>query len=269
MAASNATGGHKSPAQLDELETHLRQDIRALMTAGKPEAEAFQLASSRLGDPACMGAEFKKIKSGHIWPVRISTVLWFALTVTMALTLSLSKRRSNEAIVVGHVLFLTSGYIAALAAGFLGICHVCYRASRTLTPVRQESLRRGLIWFCHLAAGLVVVAVLLGMAWRRIYVGRYFAAAGPRELLQFGAWCVCAWFIGLPAMQRFELLQDRATMLMGIAGNIIVCLAWFGPYLMVIPHWPFTLTVFLAIAIHVCFLLLGLTPDSEARPNNA
>ena len=54
--------GIKPPMTLNELENHLREDIRAHMSAGEVEEQAFQLAVSRLGTPGPLRTEFTKLK---------------------------------------------------------------------------------------------------------------------------------------------------------------------------------------------------------------
>src|SRR5579862_3817700 len=44
-----AAGGVKTPAVLDELESHLREDFQARLEVGDSEAEAFESAAARIG----------------------------------------------------------------------------------------------------------------------------------------------------------------------------------------------------------------------------
>ena len=46
---------------VEELESHLREQIVSLVTAGKSEAEAFAAATQALGSPPVLKAEFKKL----------------------------------------------------------------------------------------------------------------------------------------------------------------------------------------------------------------
>ena len=57
-----ASAGIHSTAVLDELESHLREEVRAMTAGGKPQAEAFDAAVMRLGSAKSMLAEFAKVR---------------------------------------------------------------------------------------------------------------------------------------------------------------------------------------------------------------
>src|SRR4051812_25992005 len=56
-----------SSDELMELESHLREEIAALVQAGRSEQEAFGESVARLGDPTTIGGEFAKNESRYIW----------------------------------------------------------------------------------------------------------------------------------------------------------------------------------------------------------
>jgi hypothetical protein len=56
-----------SSDELQELESHLREDIAALVAAGRSEQEAFSESLSRLGDPTEICGEFAKNESRFLW----------------------------------------------------------------------------------------------------------------------------------------------------------------------------------------------------------
>ena len=57
-----SAGGIETPAILDELESHLREDAEKLAKSGVlSEAEAFMVAASRVGQSELLRAEFAKI----------------------------------------------------------------------------------------------------------------------------------------------------------------------------------------------------------------
>ena len=258
--------GVKTPVPLEELESHLRDDIRALVSAGEPEAQAFQLAVARLGSPRSVRTEFNKIKGAPIRPVTIGSGLWIAAMIVMAAFLlrGLFAGRLNL-LLYAHILTVTAGYSAAFLLGSFGICYVCYRTFHKLLPVRQQSLGQAVYMFSHLAMGLVIVGVMLGMIWTKQHWGRYWGW-DPREI---GGLCVAVWLIALTAMQRFGQKSDRAAMLLCIGGNVIVSLAWFGAAIIANGpgrqgygmghYWP--LAVFLGLQFF--FLLMGMAPSQE------
>ncbi|HUR44453.1 MAG TPA: permease prefix domain 1-containing protein [Candidatus Saccharimonadales bacterium] len=63
-------GGLKTAEVLDELESHLRDDVEAQLRSGRAEAEAFQLATQRMGQPGLLGSEFNKVEGPAIRRVK-------------------------------------------------------------------------------------------------------------------------------------------------------------------------------------------------------
>ena len=260
--------GLKTGRRLDELESHLREEISALKSAGASEAVAFEQAVARLGSPHSVYAEFNKIRVGHLWPVKIGWALWLAATLLLAGGLMRSLLAGRLNLLLGaHVLSVTAGYGGAMLLGGFGILYVVWGRSGRLSPARRQSLNRAVHRFGPLAAGLVIVGLLLGMLWSRRNLGRYWGW-DPKEI---GGLCASAWLVALVVMQRYGRLRDRAVMLLGIGGSTVVNLAWFGGNL-----WDnhrrlraygsetgWLLAVLLGI--HLVFLVMGMTPAREAR----
>jgi hypothetical protein len=260
--------GLKTGRRLDELESHLREEISALKSAGSSEAVAFEQAVARLGSPHSVYTEFNKIRVGHIWPVKIGWALWLAATLLLAGGLMWGLLAGRLNLLLGaHVLSVTAGYGGAMLLGGFGILDVVWGRSGRLSPARRQSLNRAVHRFGPLAAGLVIAGLLLGMLWSRQNLGRYWDW-DPKEI---GGLCASAWLVALVVMQRYGRLRDRAVMLLGIGGSTVVNLAWFGGNL-----WDnhrrlraygsetgWLLAVLLGI--HLVFLVMGMTPAREAR----
>lgn len=62
---------------IEELESHLREQIVALVAAGRSEADAFAAAAQVLGSPAVLKAEFKKLANARCIP----SLGWAAWTI--------------------------------------------------------------------------------------------------------------------------------------------------------------------------------------------
>jgi hypothetical protein len=264
--------GLKSGRRLDELESHLREEISTLKSAGASEAAAFEQAVARLGSPRLVCTEFNKIRVGHIWPVKIGWSLWLAATLLVAGWLMLGLLAGRLNLLLGaHILSVTAGYTGAMLLGGFGILHVVWGRSGRLSPARQQSLNRAVHRFGPLAAGLVIAGVLQGMVWSRQNLGRYWDW-DPKEI---GGLCASAWLVGWVVMQRYGGLRDRAVMLLAIGGSMVISLAWFGGNLWfnyVYHHerlrahgseTGWLLAVLLGI--HLVFLVLGMAPAREAR----
>jgi hypothetical protein len=260
--------GLKTGRRLDELESHLREEISALKSAGASEAVAFEQAVARLGSPHSVSTEFNKIRVGQIWPVKIGWSLWLAATLLAAGWLMRGLLAGRLNLLLGaHALSITAGYGGAMLLGGFGVLYVVWGRSGRLSPARRQSLNRAVHRFGPLAAGLVIAGLLLGMVWSRQNWGRYW----NWDSKEIGGLCASAWLVAFVVMQRYGRLRDRAVMLLGIGGSTVVTLAWFGGNL-----WDnhrrlrahgsaigWLLAVLLGI--HLVFLVMGMTPAREAR----
>jgi hypothetical protein len=260
--------GIKSPMPLDELESHLREDFRAFLAAGKSEDQAFELAVSRLGSPGPLRTEFNKLqKNAPCWPVTIGSWVFTGLMILFAVIVlgRLFAGKLNPILGV-HILVITVGYGAAFLAGAFGMFYVSYRLFHALTPHRQQSLDRAVLLFSQVSASMVIVGTVLGMLWCQQHIGRFLMG----DVKEVGALCVVIWFVSLSVARRYKWLRERATMLMCIVGNVIVSLAWFGagiyeagPSMHVgrQNHWLLALAIF--AGIHLIFLVIGVAPAPD------
>jgi hypothetical protein len=262
-------GGIKPPMTLDELENHLREDIRAHLSAGKPEAQSFELAVWRLGTPGPLRTEFNKLRQPACWPERVGRSVLATTVLGMLLWLSPRLLAGKLGLLLAvHVFTVTVGYVAAFCAGGFGIFYVGYRLFRAWSPGRRKSLHRAVLQFSQLSAGLVIVGFVLAMVWCHQHYGKYLMG-DPKEA---GALGVAIWFVVLSVMQR-RRVSERATMLMCLGGNIMVSLAWFGANFLdasrkmqagTESYWPLAFAVFLGIQILFLTMGLALAPEKVA-----
>jgi hypothetical protein len=255
-----AEGGVRSPAVLDELESHLREEMRRLVSAGTPEAEAFQLAQSRLGNTESLTTEFQKL-SDRLPVSRWLRVLLGSGTLLALTTVLLAARLPGgpSPLLLAHTLTLTIGDVTAFFAGGLGICYVLGLRLKRLSPDEQQSLSRAAVLFNRFAACFVLAGLLLGMVWSVQNRGHYLSAAA-REI---GTVWAAIWLVAFCLMQRFGRLGVHATMLLCIMGNFIICLAWFGAGLVshnysIGSSWQLNT----ALVINLLFLAWGIVPRS-------
>ena len=262
-----AASGVSNPTLLDELESHLRADLRALLAVGIPEAQAFQQAVSRLGNAGNLGTEFKKLENARCWPVTIGSWLFVAGVFLMPAWMLPRLLAGKVSLLLGaHIFTVTAGYAAAFFVGSLGIYYVWNRLFRASSSKRQALLDRAVHVFSGLSAGLVIAGFGLGALWCHQHHGKYLMG----DAKEIGGLSVALWFVVLPVMQRRGRLSERVTMLMCIAGNVIVALAWFGAAILVdgskmhdgpASYLPLALSIFLGI--HLVFLVMGLAPAPE------
>lgn len=253
-----AAGGVNAPEVLDELESHLREDIGRRLSAGASEPEAFQWATARIGSAGSLRPEFNKVSGTICLPVMIGIAVWFMAIILMVIFLSARFAAGRVGpLLFAHIFSLTSGYLAAFAAGGFGIVYVCWRWSGRLSPPREQSLSGAVFRFTYISGGLVLGGFLLGTLWSRQHLGAY-GEDSPRWI---GCVCACSWVIALCLIQRFGRMSDHVRMLLSIVGNVIVGLAWFfaivpGVSLKgIASYW--SMEVF--FGAHLLFLLMGFS----------
>lgn len=64
--------GIKTPVPLEELESHLREDVESQMRSGLDAKQAFEISVARIGEPARIRTEFKK--TGATGIIRLRTI---------------------------------------------------------------------------------------------------------------------------------------------------------------------------------------------------
>ena len=178
-------GVDNTPLPLDQLENHLREEIGNLMSAGMPEAQAFQLAVSRLGSPGPLQTEFTNAMLTSCGPVTIGSLLLGGMIIVLAVGLlpgDLLASQAETSFCLAHI-FQPDCRLrcAAFLAGCFGVYYVCYRSFQPLSPECRHSLRQAVFLFNKIAAGLVIAGMLLGMLWSKQHLGRYLGGGGPRE----------------------------------------------------------------------------------------
>jgi hypothetical protein len=130
------------PSDLDELESHLRDQVDGLREAGLSYEEAFLVATRRLGDPEHLSEEFAKVHGDSVWGYR-----FFWMTVGLLaffLIGSLSTGVSQIAVALG-------------AAG--------------VSRFGLVGLPPDLLGYVLGGLGLVVHIAILGIAFALIYAG--------------------------------------------------------------------------------------------------
>src|SRR5580765_8381549 len=85
-----------SPEAIDELTTHLRDEVAALARSGMDSAEAFRTATARAGDAKSLSREFHKSTRLQRRPIAIITGLWLAAVTAFAAFMVFKLRGDQE-----------------------------------------------------------------------------------------------------------------------------------------------------------------------------
>ena len=76
--------GIKSPAPLDELELHLREEIEKQMKSGLAEVQAFVFATQQIGEAGLLKNEFQKVRTRN-WNLPLAWAAWGTFVISFFL----------------------------------------------------------------------------------------------------------------------------------------------------------------------------------------
>jgi hypothetical protein len=268
------------PELLDELESHLREDMQRLTQAGQRPEEAWVAAVARLGSSGQLAAEFAKLPPAgpFAWmPVRAVTAVFIILAVGIAWLLLARWSEGRIGLLLGaHVLTVILGYSSAFAIGTLAIWAILTRSLSGWDDRRNEALQAVSRWLSAVGLGLTATAVILGACWASENLGRFWGW-DPREI---GGLCVLA--LNAITLLLLRHPRRRTGMFLGVTGNIVVSLAWFGPALIeplistkplqLRPHsygFPLYLGWVLAgfVASQLLIMACAFAPEKVRRPS--
>jgi len=247
---------------LDELESHLRDEIQQLVATGHTPEQALTLAAARLGNPRTLGAEFAKVAEPAPWlPVRVAAL---GAIVLAALVVGYLLGRYQDGqltlLLAAHVGAVTLGYSAAFLLGVLAFCYVAIRPFRAPSTGQIHAAGRAIFIITSVALALNLGGIVLGAVWANEHLGRYWGW-DPKES---GAACVVAWQIAMLLLFQYRV-SERLLILLGFVGNVVVSIAWFGtagsPY--------FLSGVVLFSATQIALLGVGFMPAGRLRSRGA
>jgi cation transport ATPase len=120
------------PEDIDELETHLRDQIDSLTLSRLNPDEAFWVASHRFGDNSAVAREFAKVNTAAIWKHRAFWMI-FGIFISMLITSLAAVLSKTGAIVLKWIqidsnisgLAASLGYISAVLIAFV-ILFTCF-----------------------------------------------------------------------------------------------------------------------------------------------
>jgi hypothetical protein len=156
-----SVAGIKSPDVLDELESHLREEIQGRLRAGATVEQAFAGAAERLGAAARLKQEFEKIaeERKRAW-WRASSIVGGTLFAYSAVFATwILARRTGRLEITGTELVLISGSMfATMFFGFIGRYF-----AKFLPVIANEKLQAG-----FLVAGVLLGAELFRLLWNHL-----------------------------------------------------------------------------------------------------
>jgi hypothetical protein len=227
----------RSPAirseNLDELESHLRDSIAALESRGLSAAEAFLIATRRIGKGTSLGMEFGKVNGTVVW---LDRILWMLIGVQVWGFISgATGLIASNALLFGlrgaGYDFKTQGFVVTVTliallnlAGFAGSLALCWwlfcRKGQQL-GLWLERLLRGRATWALTFGGLYLLSLSINLIrWGtqslvvtslgKEQVGGFYYSMGVSNAITFLITPVV--FVGLTlflARKRFQLTSAR------------------------------------------------------------
>lgn len=258
---------------LDELESHLWDEVDRRTAAGEAPAVAVQAAIAQLGRVEDLASEFAKVPIvPRPWlPVRLVWVTTMLLTVfTMMMLLPRFSRGGLDSILAGHVAGVMLGYLSCLLVGFLATCFLVARLFREPGPGERATIRSAATWLTAGAVVLTVVGIVLGsycpFEKRGWCLGLDTREVGGIAIAVWNATILACFWSGRRSGQILPL------MVLQVAGSVVVVFGWLGAARVENHNYGYlnsiaALVAFAALSFAMC--LTALLPAGSLRPRKA
>jgi len=259
QAQAHALGG--SAEVLDELESHLREEVQRLIAAGQTPANAWETALARLGDPRQLAAEFGKVSApGALgWlPARVIVAELALLGLGLAWLIGTKLFQGQFGVLLaGHVFTIILGYVTIFAVGFLAVWALLSRVVAGTEARQGEGFRAAASALAAAALVLNAVGVVLGGWWAADNLGRFWGW----DAKEIGGLSVVVWNAVLLLWLRFRPAAFLVGMVLAGVGNVVVGLSWFVPALLDNRHsYGFGPPLLGFVIVQLVLLLLALVP---------
>lgn len=213
-------------AAVRELEEHLRDHLEACTSRGMDRTAAFAEGVKLIGEPEAIAPAFRRAevsRSLTIWRkgVTLAFLVGSGLMVFPLVGIWMTKA---DPLLALHVFTIATGYLALLAAGFLGVGGLVVLKHRTLTEAERGDVRRWSLRLTVLGGILQPVGTVLGMFWAADNMGRAWGW-DPKET---GAVVImtATWMLVLAQTRRN--LGDGARGTIALLGLMVGLFGWFG-----------------------------------------
>lgn len=191
--------GTTSQPDMDELESHLRDDIEQLVDKDLSVEEAYLVGIHRLGAPPELSAEFGKINGARVWTRRLLWMLSGYLAIGLILSLyAAAVQWVSAGAMISGLVGSSSGHLvlrgAMLVMGLLAVMLLGF------TPGGRDLLMRSgdriLFWGRHHPGMLLTGAFVLYAGIRIAGFGRSLLLARAVGVESFGQEALAAAYVG-------------------------------------------------------------------------
>jgi Cytochrome C assembly protein len=238
-----------SSDELLELESHLREDIAALVAEGRSEQEAFCESVSRLGDPTEICGEFAKNENRFLWDgvaLRGNRVMVnLAGLAAGLLGLAVGMKR-GDGLLGAHLGSIIFAYVVPFLLAVVGT-YAIFRAA--MVKSGQTQFQNRFAGQCRFLFGVIALVsatgVILGGLWAERHWGRFWGW-DPKEIGGLSV-VVCALVLYVLVTRRkpSSVHLGQASLVM----SLVTFVAWFGPAVYMESVGPSVLAVLIVCLI--------------------
>ena len=209
-----ASRGACTASDLDELESHLRDEVDSLERSGLTPEEAFLIAVRRLGDNGTIAHEFAKINKGNIWGRRL---LWMAAGVLGYLCLRAAVNCVTGLFVCGVTFVGLRGYglgileiatKAFVTFGVMALLSVMIRSGSHSLESRLTGIVENKFGRLTILYGIPFTCALLSLVQvgEPLYLSKQISPQSYGSLIMITAAGRLTWSLLLPFLLAFAII---------------------------------------------------------------
>jgi hypothetical protein len=203
-------------SDIDELESHLREEIDSLTASKLSQQEAFLVATHRLGDPDSLATEFAKVNTSILWRKRL---FWAGAGILSYIVAAYIAGCASAGFVLLARFVGVMGYslgvvdIVSRILFFLVVIFVLYEIARR--KKRQGGLLckdAGKPWGIFLLFASVFIIIATGLAAGILFpftMVRVFGMSEYAEIAIFRTFTGFVWQIGMPLVLLAAVVRLR------------------------------------------------------------
>jgi hypothetical protein len=217
-----------SQDELDELESHLREEIETLVNHGVAVPNAFVQAVDRIGVPSDICDEFaKNDRLLRLDKLALGANKILVLVVSFAvLAPGVVAIRRGDALLGVHVASITSAYVVAILSALVGIYAIVRSVYvRDVTSGFRDQLVQQSRWLLGLIASMTAVGFVLGACWWHAKTG-HFVDGNPREI---GAMAVFGFATVFYLVVKHRRISAMRLGQFTLAMSLVTLASCFGP----------------------------------------
>ena len=204
-------------ADIDELESHLRQEIESLQRLNLSDEEAFLIAGHRLGSTASLTGEFAKVNRAGVLRLRLTWMIIGILAYLLATFFIVSA--GTAGIWLASIKGVTGDGLEVIAlvsnVAILGVV-LCLCYSLWCCALRSVRFKK---WSKHVSTRLVLLVTLLAFLVVEVVsrvalplmAFRVLDPAQGAQAAQISAWTRLAWSTMLPVILVIVLIKLAAS----------------------------------------------------------